>query len=126
MIKQLKELFLFSIIFTTIDAIYLYSASKYFNSQIKAIQGNNLKLKTIPTILCYLTLTTGIYYFGIIKNLNINELFFLGIFVYGVYEFTNHALFKKWKWKTVFMDTFWGGILFASSVYIFRKIKKLI
>ena len=126
MIKQIKEFFLFSIIFTIIDAVYLSSSSKYFNSQIKSIQGNNLKLKTTSTILCYLTLTFGIFYFGSIKNLSINELFFLGIFVYGVYEFTNHAIFQKWRWKTVFMDTILGGILFASSVYIFKKIKKLI
>lgn len=123
MIKQLKEFILFSIIFTTIDAVYLYSSSKYFNFQIKAIQGTKLKLKTISTILCYLTLTIGLFYFGIIKNLNIIELFCLGVFVYGVYEFTNHAIFKKWKWKTVFMDTIWGGILFSSSVYVFKKIK---
>ena len=123
MIKNIKEYLLFSIIFTVIDAIYLSSSSKYFNSQIKAIQGNNLKLKPISTILCYLTLTIGIFYFGIVKNLKLGELFFLGIFVYGVYEFTNHAIFKKWKWKTVLMDTIWGGILFASSVYVFKKIK---
>ena len=122
MIKQIKEFVLFSIIFTAIDALYLLSSSKYFNSQIKTIQGTDLKLKPISTILCYITLTIGIFYFGIIKNLSINEIFFLGIFVYGVYEFTNHAILKKWKWKTVFMDTIWGGILFASSVYIFKKI----
>jgi len=122
MIKQIKEFVLFSIIFTAIDALYLYSSSKYFNSQIKTIQGTDLKLKTISTLLCYITLTMGIFYFGIHKSLNITEIFFLGIFVYGVYEFTNHAIFKKWEWKTVFMDTLWGGILFASSVYIFRKI----
>ena len=62
MIKQLKEFILFSIIFTTIDAVYLYSSSKYFNFQIKAIQGTKLKLKTISTILCYLTLTIGLFY----------------------------------------------------------------
>ena len=56
------------------------------------------------------------------KQLNYLEIFFLGIFVYGVYEFTNHAILKNWKWKTVFMCTLWGGILFSSSVYIFRKI----
>ena len=122
MIKQIKNFLIFSVIFSTIDAVYLKSSSGYFNNQIKMIQNNNLKLKPISTILCYLTLTIGIYYFAILKKLTYVEIFFLGIFVYGVYEFTNHAIFKNWKWKTVLMDTLWGGILFSSSVYIFRKI----
>ena len=122
MIKQIKNFLIYAVIFTSIDAVYLKSASGYFNNQIKMIQNNKLKLKPISTILCYLTLTIGIYYFAILKKLNYLEIFFLGIFVYGVYEFTNHAILKNWKWKTVFMDTIWGGILFSSSVYIFRKI----
>ena len=122
MIKQIKQILIFATIFASIDAVYLKSVSKYFNNQVKIIQNNDLKIKPISTILCYLTLTLGIYYFAILKKLNYLEIFFLGIFVYGVYEFTNHAIFKNWKWKTVFMDTLWGGILFSSSVYIFRKI----
>ena len=122
MIKQIKQILLFATIFASIDAVYLKSVSKYFNNQVKIIQNNDLKIKPISTILCYLTLTLGIYYFAILKKLNYLEIFFLGIFVYGVYEFTNHAIFKNWKWKTVLMDTLWGGILFSSSVYIFRKI----
>ena len=122
MIKQIKQILIFATIFASIDAVYLKSVSKYFNNQVKIIQNNDLKIKPISTILCYLTLTLGIYYFAILKKLNYLEIFFLGIFVYGVYEFTNHAIFKNWKWKTVLMDTLWGGILFSSSVYIFRKI----
>ena len=122
MIKQIKQILLFATIFASIDAVYLKSVSKYFNNQVKIIQNNDLKIKPISTILCYLTLTLGIYYFAILKKLNYLEIFFLGIFVYGVYEFKNHANFKNLKWKTVLMDTLWGGILFSSSVYIFRKI----
>jgi len=51
-------------------------------------------------------------------------MFGLGIFVYGVYELTNRAIFKNWEWKTVVLDTLWGGILFTSVAYIYKyKLK---
>tara|TARA_A100001015_G_C14625652_1_gene569639 strand:- start:248 stop:610 length:363 start_codon:yes stop_codon:yes gene_type:complete len=113
---------LLSIIFVLVDSVYLTLTSGYFNKQIKNIQGSNLNLKVSSTILCYLALTLGIYYFSILKKISLLETFFLGIFVYGVFEFTNHAIFKNWKWSTVLMDTLWGGILFSSVVFLYRKI----
>ncbi len=124
--KQLKEYILFAVIFTMIDACYLSFASPFFNKQIKRVQNSVIMLKPTSTMLCYLTLTVGIYYFAILKNLSLNETFGLGIFVYGVYEFTNHAILKNWEWKTVAMDTLWGGVLFATSVYLFKIFKKFI
>tara|TARA_A100001035_G_scaffold278371_1_gene277147 strand:+ start:9726 stop:10094 length:369 start_codon:yes stop_codon:yes gene_type:complete len=115
---------LLSIIFVLVDSVYLTLTSGYFNNQIKNIQGSNLNLKVSSTILCYLALTLGIYYFSILKKISLLETFFLGIFVYGVFEFTNHAIFKNWKWSTVLMDTLWGGILFSSVVFLYRKIDK--
>jgi uncharacterized membrane protein len=55
----------------------------------------------------------------------VNEAFLLGIVIYGVYETTNYALFKNWSILTVFMDTLWGGILFASTCYIINLIRNI-
>jgi uncharacterized membrane protein len=120
--NALSEYILVSILFVAIDSIYLSSVSKYFNKQIKDIQGSDLVLKIFPTFLCYVILSLGVYYFGVVKNLNLIEAFLLGIFVYGVYETTNMAILKKWRWITVFMDTVWGGILFASVIGISKLI----
>ena len=107
----LKNYLVFSTIFVAIDSIYLNLASNFFKRQIKDIQGDNLVLKMFPTFLCYVFLTVGIYYFAIEKKLSIKDCFMLGLFVYGVYETTNMAIFKKWRWSTVIMDTVWGGVL---------------
>jgi len=119
---MIKNYIIFSVIFLVIDAFYLNLSANYFNNQVKIIQGENLQLNMISTVLCYLFLTTGIFYFAIIKNLSITECFFLGLFVYGVFETTSHAIFKKWKYKTILMDTVWGGVLFASSVYAYKNL----
>ena len=117
---MLKKYLIFSFLFTIIDSIYLSLASSHFNSLVTKIQGSSLKLQPVPTILCYLFLTLGLFYFGILKKFTIKECFLLGIFVYGVYETTNKAIFKKWDWFTLFLDTLWGGILFSLSVFLFR------
>ena len=123
---NIKELILFAVIFTCIDAAYLSSISTFFNKQVKDIQGTDIKLNPLSTVLCYILIVSGLYYFAIMKNFTILDTFILGIFVYGVYELTNHAIFKKWRWDTVGLDTIWGGILFTISVMIFKKIRNKI
>ena len=119
---MLKSYLLFSIIFSLIDMVYLTSAKHFFQTQIKAVQKTDLVLNLTSTLLCYIILTTGIFYFAIYKKLSLIETALLGLFVYGVYETTTHAIFKEWKWITVLMDTVWGAILFSSSVYLHRKL----
>ena len=114
------------VIFVLIDSLYLKLVSSVFNKQIKLIQGTKIKLDIPSTILCYLFLTLGFYYFLINKKSNKLDAFLLGLFIYGVYETTNKAILKDWKWETVILDTIWGGILFLLVKTIYEKIEKLI
>ncbi len=93
-----------------------------FEDQIKAIQGSPLQLNLVGALLCYILLVGGLYYFIIKDKRSILDAFLLGILVYGVYETTNMAIIKKWKYQTVIMDMIWGGILFASTTYIIKYI----
>jgi uncharacterized membrane protein len=70
-------------------------------------------------------LILGLYYFILKENKSLKDAFLLGIFVYGVYELVTITLLKDWKWKTVIIDTLWGGILFTTTVYITRNILKM-
>jgi len=123
---MIAQYFLFTIIFVMIDSIYLKTMSGFFNRQVKLIQGSQISMRPIATFLCYLLLSTGLFYFSILKKLTTYEAFLLGIFVYGVYETTNRAIFKKWKFLTVILDTLWGGLLFSSSTYLYKKLKFII
>ena len=118
---MIKEYLLTSLILLGLDFIYLSLTKKYFNDQVKLVQGTPIKLNIIATIACYSLLSTGIFYFIIKKNFSYLESFYLGIFVYGVYDLTTMAILKNWKWNTVVMDTLWGGTLFVLVKFLFQK-----
>lgn len=111
-----------AIIFVSIDSIYLNLIKKYFSKQIEIIQKTPIEINFLATFFCYMFLIFAINYFIILPNRSIQDAFLLGLIIYGVFETTNKALFAKWSWTTVIIDTLWGGILFALSTYIIKKI----
>jgi uncharacterized membrane protein len=114
------KLLITAIVFVIIDSIYLNLIKNYFSNQIISVQGSPIKLNIPATILCYIFLIVGINYFIIKPNRSIQDAFLLGIVIYGVFETTNMALFSKWSWLTVIIDTLWGGILFGLTTYIIK------
>ena len=118
-----------AIIMLVIDSIYLTLIKGFLNKQIKTIQGSDIKLNYLGTAICYPIMIFGLYYF-IIKNKKnyknnyqiVRDAVILGWVIYGVYESTNLAVFKKWDLKTVLVDGIWGGILFGLTTYIYLLI----
>ena len=105
-----------------LDGIYLTATSKWFNKQVRAIQGSPIQLRVIPTIIVYVFLLLALYYFVIRVNGTPFDAFVLGISTYAVYEFTNYAILSKWSPITVAMDTIWGGVLFYLTTLIYNKL----
>jgi len=117
--------FLSAIIFVVIDFFYLNIIKEYFKNQIETVQNTPIKINILGTLLCYIFLIFGLNYFIIQPKRSVYDAFFLGILIYGVYETTNYALFTKWSFLTVVMDTLWGGTLFAITTFIISQIRKL-
>jgi uncharacterized membrane protein len=120
------KLLITAIVFVIIDGVFLTMMKPYFENQVKLVQGSPIKINITATLLCYVFLIFGIYYFIIKPNKSVQDAFLFGIVVYAVYETTSRALLTKWKWSTVFIDTLWGGILFALTAWIMKKIVKLV
>ena len=95
----------------------------YFNNQIKAIQGTEIKMNYLGAAISYVLLIVGINYFIIKPNKSISDAFLLGVIIYGVYETTNYALIKNWSILTVIIDTTWGGLLFSATTYIVNLLR---
>ena len=116
----MKTIFLSALLLISIDSIYLYSIKNIFTKQISTIQGSPLQMNIYGAVACYIFLVFGLNYFILNSNKSVMDAFILGIVIYGVYETTNLALFKKWSTNIAIIDTLWGGILFALTTYIIK------
>lgn len=116
------KLLLSAIIFVTIDYFYLNLIKDFFGKQVQSVQGSPLKINYLGAIICYIFLIFGLNYFIIKPNRSIQDAFLFGLIIYSVFETTNLALFSKWSWITVIIDSLWGGILFALTTGIIKYI----
>lgn len=114
----MREIVISGIILLIIDFIYLSIMKNQFMELIEKIQGYKANIEIYAVILCYIFIIIGLNYFIIRRRENIINAFLLGLIIYGVYETTNLALFKKWNLKLAIIDIIWGGILFALTTYI--------
>jgi uncharacterized membrane protein len=85
-----------------------------------------MELNYLGAAICYMFLVFGLNYFIIQPERSVFDAFLFGIIIYGTFDFTNMAIFKKWSLTTSIMDTLWGGTLFALSTFVINKIKKLL
>ena len=141
--QTITDLVVLAIIVLALDAVFLYTISDMFSRQIMLVQGTALKVNIPSAVICYILLVLGLYYFVLrhiivpnassaaaaIQNMRLRDgmiaAFFLGVFVYGVYETTTLALLRNWSPMTAVIDTTWGGTLFALSAYLFYTYKSI-
>ena len=114
-----------SLLVVLIDSMYLNLVKDFFGKQIRDVQKAPMKLDMTATLLAYVFIIFGLNYFIIRKRASVTDAFLLGFVIYGIYEFTNMALFKDWRWTTAILDTIWGGILFSLVTYLTYLIGKL-
>jgi uncharacterized membrane protein len=111
-----------AIVLIILDGIYLNVIKQYFNKQIKAVQGSDIKINFMAAILTYVFLIFGLNYFIIRKRLPVKDAMLFGLVIYATYELTSMALLKNWSWITVMIDTVWGSILFGLTTAIVYKL----
>jgi uncharacterized membrane protein len=110
------------IILTVIDSVYLYLTKSLFEKMVLQIQNSNLQMRLNGAIIVYLLITIGLFYFIIKENRSPYEAALLGIIIYGVFDFTNYAIFKNYDIYIGLMDTIWGGILCGLTTQIYYKL----
>ena len=81
-----------------------------YEKLIKDIQGTEMKIRIYSALFVYVCMTILLLKF---RNNNILDMFLLGLLTYGIYDFTNYAIFTKFDFKTALVDMLWGGVLFA-------------
>ena len=121
--KKLILFFVSSAVLLVIDGLYLYNIGiSIFKSNVELIQKAPLKPNVYGAILSYVCVIGAFNYFIILQNKSPLDAFILGVFLYGVFDMTNLAMFTNYSWKTAITDTLWGGTLFAFTTWITYKL----
>jgi uncharacterized membrane protein len=114
-----------SILLVLVDSIYLYFIGKpVFDKAVAVIQNSPLVVNLAPAIFTYILMAILLNYFIISSHKSAFDAFILGFCTYGIFDFTNMAIFKKYNLKTAIIDTLWGAILFFSVTKITYSLQK--
>lgn len=110
-----KQLAITFICLVALDVCYLTVTKDLMSVQIASVQRVALQPRMIGAIVCYLLIAAGLWYFILRDRRSPWEAMLLGVVIYGVFDSTNYAIFKNWKWQVALLDTLWGGVLFAMT-----------
>ena len=114
-----------SVFLVLVDSIYLYFIGKpVFDKTVAAIQNSALVVNIAPAVFTYILMAILLNYFIISVNKSPFDAFILGFCTYGIFDFTNMAIFKKYNLRTAITDTLWGAILFFTVTSITYYVKK--
>lgn len=121
---------LFSMLYLCVDLIWISIMSKlFYTEKIQKIQKQALIFKYVPAVLAYITLLIVMFYICIplstyYKQYHPSLVFGLvGFCVYGVYNFTNGAIFTNYDSLFIMIDTLWGITSFALFGFIYKTLK---
>lgn len=114
------EILKLGVIILLLDSIYLNTTKSIFNKLVKKIQGENLEINMKGAIMSYTLIIFSLYYFIIKENKKPLDAFLLGLSIYGIFDATNIAIFKNYDSYIAYVDTIWGGILYALTTYLFN------
>ena len=115
----------FALTMLALDAIYLSSFSGQYNTMMKTIQKSPLKMKPLYALGVYMLMILG--WKLLIDRPNerqsniVRNSILLGLVIYGVFDFTNLAIFDNYSLKLGLIDILWGGLLFGISSYVATK-----
>jgi uncharacterized membrane protein len=118
MYKFTKQILVAAFVMLALDFLYLSINKANFENQVIGIQKVVMQVRYAPAILCYAFLISGLAYFILRQHRPVTDAFLLGVFVYGVFDLTNSAIFKKWSPYLAMMDTLWGGVLMAATTQV--------
>ena len=118
---MLFELLKIFIILILLDAVYLYFTKDMFGEMVARIQRVAMQVRLWSGAVVYVFMSIALYWFILKDRRPVWEAGLLGLATYGVYEFTNYALFKNYDLKIAIIDTVWGATLFALTTWIYYK-----
>jgi uncharacterized membrane protein len=109
-----RKLLLAALLFPILDIPWLFIQSNYNPFFQKQKVGTSKLWAVIPVYL-------AMAYFLVLAD-SPKQAFLFGALSYAIYDFTNYATIADFPLSFALVDTLWGGILFALTYIIMKKI----
>jgi len=110
-----KSIWKVALIIFLIDLFWLGTGGIFARKMTERIQGHPIEFRYVSAIIVYLLLA-----YMLMEAKTYKQAFMYGICIYGVYDFTNLALFTNYDVKFAIADTLWGGLLMMFSKYMLQ------
>ena len=105
------------VLFPLIDSPWLLYNTSRTPSMFAQIQGEPIRMRLWAAIPVYIAMT-----FLLLQQTSVKGAFLTGLATYAVYDFTNYAVFKNYTLSFALADSLWGGILFALTFAVLKKL----
>lgn len=115
---EFVNLLILCLLFIVVDSPYLAIMGKYWGNSVAKIQGHDMVVDYRAAAVAYIFLAIGMKY--LVLSRDENNIFYAGLFgltTYGVFNFTNAALFHDYDMRVATIDTIWG-IIACINVYM--------
>lgn len=131
---NLKLIIILAIITAAIDFVWL---GKIVSGFYKSSLGDLMRpagvfgdVRLLGAIAVYLLLAAGIVFFVLPQVTTAGSALlwggFLGLLVYGVYDFTNWAVLSRWPLPLALADIAWGVVLMAFLTWLATHLSRLL
>jgi uncharacterized membrane protein len=114
------------VVMLVLDGVYLSSISAQGRAVYAGVQGRPIQARWFAAAMVYVLMIAGLWYFAVSPASDWQDAAFrgalLGAVVYGVYDFTNHALLVKYPLSFALQDWAWGILLFGVSAAVAKAV----
>jgi uncharacterized membrane protein len=119
----MRQVLILALIFLAIDYLWVGIISRQmWSDNVLAIQNSPLKVNMVYAALSYVLLIAGLYIFIIERGAPLWQAAFYGLVVYGVFDFTNMAIFQHYSLSTGILDMLWGAVVCGAVTFVFRSL----
>lgn len=98
-----------------VDIFWLATGGIFARNMFERIQGKPIEARFVSAAIVYIFLA-----YMLLQTTSAKQAFMYGAAIYGVYDFTNHALLDQYDWKFAIADTIWGGVLFVVARHLLK------
>ncbi len=113
--SSLTAFLLSLVILLLLDAVWLTAIAPTSRKVVASIQGTPMQIRWIPAAVVYLLIAIAVVYLAVLSASSTLEAAgrgaVLGLAMYGVYDFTNHATLTAYPLPYAIADTAWGTFL---------------